>query len=232
MACASVHRQQGQHGGPKGKGRCAGGRRCYLRSYTARLGLTVRRVGPPDTGSTHTGMPARVPMSHGPGWSEDNKVPRYSACTHARSPWEITESGVPRFSTRVASRITLRGAGVHALFIAQPDCGISPPEHTRRGRRVFSRDLRRRPGWRSRRISALLRVVEGCRGSAAPRASNSLHWMEPNAAPHRVSLVQHESKRVTTTPSLRADAPPGGYPAVGERSAILAVAEQGGLPMC
>ena len=114
-------------------------RRCYLRSYTARLGLTVRRVGPPDTGSTPTGMPARVPMSHGPGWSEDNKVPRYSACTHARSPWEITESGVPRFSTRVASRITLRGAGVHALFIAQPDCGISPPEHTRRGRRVFFR---------------------------------------------------------------------------------------------
>ena len=171
-----------------------------VRSYTARLGLTVRRVGPPDTGSTHTGMPARVPMSHGPGWSEDNKVPRYSACTHARSPWEITESGVPRFSTRVASRITLRGAGVHALFIAQPDCGISPPEHTRRGRRVFSRDLRRRPGWRSRRISALLRVVEGCRGSAAPRASNSLHWMEPNAAPHRVSLVQHEPKRVTTRP--------------------------------
>ena len=122
-------------------------------------------------------------------------------CMHARTiALGDHRVRVPRFSTRVASRITLRGAGVHALFIAQPDCGISPPEHTRRGRRVFSRDLRRRPGWRSRRISALLRVVEGCRGSAAPRASNSLHWMEPNAAPHRVSLVQHEPKRVTTRP--------------------------------
>ena len=79
-----------------------------------------------------------------------------------------------------------QGGGCARVFVAQPDCGVPPPGHTRRGRRVFRATCSGGRGWRSRRISALVRVVEECCDSAAPRVSNSLHWMEPNAAPHRM----------------------------------------------
>jgi len=89
-------------------------RRCYLRSYTARLGLTVRRVGPPDTGP-HT--QARPRTRRHASWTRvivGQQDPAIHACTHTDRIGGSPSQGPPILRASRLAHHAQGGGSMHA----------------------------------------------------------------------------------------------------------------------